>query len=199
MATKRKVKRYADGSGLDDFEGVDRAIAANTDTGEWARGENYGDNTTGDERVAMARAPAREATDEEMRAAFEESKAKAPRAKPASKPAASKPAASTTKTETKTETKAKYETPYDRMNRQNREDAKTREDTMNESLRLARRAPATGRTLADQAARLSNDFRSSRLGRALTAFGFKEGGKVGSASKRADGIATRGKTRGKMV
>ncbi len=29
--------------------------------------------------------------------------------------------------------------------------------------------------------------------------GFKKGGKVSSASKRADGIATKGKTRGKMV
>jgi hypothetical protein len=29
--------------------------------------------------------------------------------------------------------------------------------------------------------------------------GFAKGGKVGSASKRADGIAMRGKTRGKMV
>lgn len=29
--------------------------------------------------------------------------------------------------------------------------------------------------------------------------GYKHGGKVGSASKRADGVAQRGKTRGKMV
>jgi hypothetical protein len=29
--------------------------------------------------------------------------------------------------------------------------------------------------------------------------GMKKGGSVGSASKRADGIATRGKTRGRMV
>ena len=29
--------------------------------------------------------------------------------------------------------------------------------------------------------------------------GMKKGGKVSSASKRADGIATRGKTRGRMV
>jgi len=28
--------------------------------------------------------------------------------------------------------------------------------------------------------------------------GYKKGGKVGSASKRADGIAVRGKTKGKM-
>jgi hypothetical protein len=30
-------------------------------------------------------------------------------------------------------------------------------------------------------------------------YGFKKGGKVSSASKRADGIATKGKTKGRMV
>ena len=35
--------------------------------------------------------------------------------------------------------------------------------------------------------------------RLRAAFGFSKGGSVGSASKRADGIATKGKTRGKMV
>ena len=34
--------------------------------------------------------------------------------------------------------------------------------------------------------------------RNMSTFGFKKGGKVCSASKRADGIAIRGKTRGKM-
>jgi hypothetical protein len=29
--------------------------------------------------------------------------------------------------------------------------------------------------------------------------GFKAGGKVGSASKRADGIASKGKTRGRII
>ena len=69
MATKRKVKKYADGSDMGDFAGVDEAVARNSDSGEWARGENYGDNTTGDERVAMARAPARGASAEEVMAA----------------------------------------------------------------------------------------------------------------------------------
>ena len=36
------------------------------------------------------------------------------------------------------------------------------------------------------------------LGAASQALGMKKGGKVSSASKRADGIAQRGKTRGKM-
>lgn len=60
------VRKYADGGMVqDDATGVDEAVARNaaddanraTATGEWARGENYGDGTTGDERVAAAKAP----------------------------------------------------------------------------------------------------------------------------------------------
>ena len=43
MANGGMVKAYADGGTMSD--------------GEWMRGENYGDGTTGDERVAMARDP----------------------------------------------------------------------------------------------------------------------------------------------
>jgi len=39
--------------------------------------------------------------------------------------------------------------------------------------------------------------RGERIG--LKEEGYKKGGKVGSASKRADGIATKGKTKGKFV
>ena len=35
--------------------------------------------------------------------------------------------------------------------------------------------------------------------KARRSMGFKKGGKVGSASKRADGIATKGKTRGRII
>lgn len=55
---KPTVHNYADGGVVqDDVTGVDDAIQRNSDNGEWMRGENYGDGTTGDERVAMARAP----------------------------------------------------------------------------------------------------------------------------------------------
>jgi hypothetical protein len=37
------------------------------------------------------------------------------------------------------------------------------------------------------------------FGNIKKALGFKSGGSVSSASKRADGIAMKGKTRGKMV
>ena len=40
---------------------------------------------------------------------------------------------------------------------------------------------------------------SAREYEAYQGAGYKKGGKVGSASKRADGCAQRGKTRGKMV
>ena len=39
----------------------------------------------------------------------------------------------------------------------------------------------------------------AREGEAYEYAGYKKGGKVGSASKRADGIAVKGKTRGKIV
>jgi len=42
------------------------------------------------------------------------------------------------------------------------------------------------------------DAQDARDRAKIKSMGFKEGGKVSSASKRADGIAKRGKTRGKM-
>lgn len=67
------VRNYADGGMVqDDATGVDEAVARNaaddanraTATGEWARGENYGDGTTGQERVDMAKAPEMAVKDE---------------------------------------------------------------------------------------------------------------------------------------
>lgn len=49
MATKRKVRRFATGEFIDN----------ESESGEWAGDENYGDGTTREERVAMAKAPAR--------------------------------------------------------------------------------------------------------------------------------------------
>jgi hypothetical protein len=40
---------------------------------------------------------------------------------------------------------------------------------------------------------------TDQAGRAAAALGMKKGGKVSSASKRADGCCVKGKTRGKMV
>jgi hypothetical protein len=49
---------------------------------------------------------------------------------------------------------------------------------------------------AEQAAKNTATLRSQGMGGGM---GMKKGGKVSSASKRADGIATKGKTRGRMV
>jgi len=76
--------------------------------------------------------------------------------------------------------KPKYETPYDRMNRQNREAAASRKsaaDTERATLRENVRKGTSGGT------------------NPKTLLPMKRGGSVSSASKRADGIAIRGKTR----
>jgi hypothetical protein len=71
-------------------------------------------------------------------------------------------------------------------------------------------APSAPRDTGDEAARMANRFKKPALrqetmreraesyNRKRGIPGYKEGGSVGSASKRADGIAQRGKTRGKM-
>jgi hypothetical protein len=46
--------------------------------------------------------------------------------------------------------------------------------------------------------KFSDTGKSTRLRALLGTFGLKKGGTVSSASKRADGIAQRGKTRGKV-
>ena len=54
----RPVLKMADGGIVDEFGDYDNAVNANSENGEWARGENYGDGTTGDQRVEAARARA---------------------------------------------------------------------------------------------------------------------------------------------
>jgi len=85
--------------------------------------------------------------------------------------------------------KAKYETPYDRMNRTNREGAAAKESTAAETARLRQRnMPAS-------------KFDASKVNpkTLLPAKGYAKGGSTSSASSRADGIAQRGKTRGTML
>lgn len=60
--------------------------------------------------------------------------------------AAAKPAASTASADT---AKPKYETPYDRMNRTNREASAAKSETASETARLASRVPAKGRGVID--------------------------------------------------
>ena len=96
-----------------------------------------------------------------------------PAAKPAPKAAAPAPAPAP---------KPKYETPYDRMNRENREAASARKSSAD-----------------SERSTLQKNIREGSSGRVnpKTLLPMKKGGMVksSSASKRADGIAIRGKTR----
>jgi hypothetical protein len=110
--------------------------------------------------------------------------------KPATKPAA-KPAARVTDTGDETArlaarrtapAKPKFESSYDRMTRRNREEA-------------AARAASTPRGQD----RILRDVRPGAVNpNTLLPTGMKKGGVVSKASGRADGIAQRGKTRGKI-
>ena len=85
---------------------------------------------------------------------------------------------------------AKYETPYDRMNRSNRESG-TDFDSMVGKLK-SRIAGASDR---GQDRILTGIKKKSDENKFMGSTGMKSGGKVSSASKRADGCAIRGKTR----
>lgn len=84
--------------------------------------------------------------------------------------------------------KPAYETAYDRMNRQNREAA------------AAKSSAASGERETLKKNMRERDFGKGKIDSKtlLPTKGYKSGGSV-SASRRADGIAMRGKTRGKMV
>jgi hypothetical protein len=79
---------------------------------------------------------------------------------------------------------AKYETPYDRMNRVNREEA-------------AAKKVAKANEPAPKRSGYSVPKSSEFTG--MGGMKFAGGGKVSSASKRADGCATKGKTKGTMI
>jgi len=79
---------------------------------------------------------------------------------------------------------AKYETPYDRMNRINREEA------------AAKKAAKTSEP-APKRSGYSVPKSSEFTG--MGGMKFEKGGSVSSASKRADGCAVKGKTKGRFV
>jgi hypothetical protein len=68
---------------------------------------------------------------------------------------------------------------------------------------LSRMMPTMAKAARDEmrAARALREYVPARAreGEAYEYAGYKKGGKVSSASKRADGCAMRGKTKGKMV
>jgi hypothetical protein len=87
--------------------------------------------------------------------------------------------------------KSAYETPYDRMNRLNREAAQAKADTDAETRKLRSANPPSGRGVIDTSNVNPN-----------TLLPYKKGGavkKMASASRRGDGIASKGKTRGRLL
>jgi hypothetical protein len=107
-----------------------------------------------------------------------------------------KPATKTVKTVVETtEPKAskpveKYETPYDRKNRQNRE-AGIDFDSMVSKLKNR----ITGASDRGQDRIITGMRKNAGANMGMGNTGMKKGGKVSSASKRADGCCIRGKTR----
>ena len=85
---------------------------------------------------------------------------------------------------------AKYETPYDRMNRTNR-DAGIDFDSVVDKVKKR----ITGASDSGQDRILTGIKKKSDENKFMGSTGMKSGGKVSSASKRADGCAIRGKTR----
>ena len=88
----------------------------------------------------------------------------------------------------------RYETPYDRMNRSNRESG-TDFDSMVGKLKDR----ITGASDRGQDRILTGIKKRADENKFMGSTGMKSGGKVSSASKRADGCAIKGKTRGKMM
>ena len=84
----------------------------------------------------------------------------------------------------------RYETPYDRMNRTNRESGVDFDSMLGKLKNLI-----TGASDRGQDRILTGIKKKSDENKFMGSTGMKSGGKVSSASKRADGIAIRGKTR----
>lgn len=185
MATKRKykAKRYNGefGSDVDAANATDDPIESLNKSRGWTdTGES---SATPEKKMSFkeAFASARKAGDK----TFEWQGKKYTTEVAAAKPKAT--SATDTGDETKrlaSRTRPTYETPYDRMNRQNRE------------------AEAVSKASRDsERAALRENVRSGTSGKVnpKTLLPMKKGGSVSSASSRADGCAQRGKTRGRMM
>ena len=90
--------------------------------------------------------------------------------------------------------KEKYETPYDRMNRTNRESGVDFDSMIGKLKNRIANAPNSGQDRI-----LTGMKKNAGTNMGMGSTGMKSGGSVSSASKRADGIATKGKTKGTMI
>lgn len=90
--------------------------------------------------------------------------------------------------------KQKYETPFDRSRREDREAGR---DVGSIAGRIKERVMGSGDRGQN---RILRDVRPGAINpKTMLPTGMKKGGSVSKASSRADGIAQRGKTRGKMI
>lgn len=194
MAT-RKPRRFVEGGVTS--EDLEAANASEDPIAELNSRKGW---TGGEESPEPAAAPARKQSFKEAFAearrgggkTFEWNGKKYTTEMAGEKPAASRPATRAAAADTGDETarlrsrapapKPKYETPYDRMNRRNREEAAAR----------------TASTPRGQD-RIMRDVRPGEVNpKTLLPTKMKSGGSVSKASGRADGIAQRGKTRGRI-
>jgi hypothetical protein len=166
MAT-RKPRKFVDGGDIEAANATDDPIASLNASRRWTDSEAGPAKKSFKEAFAEARKSGGKSFEWEGKKFTTDLASDKPKAAAVSTPA-----------------KEKYETPYDRMNRQNREAAQSKADTKAETERLAKRSPAPGRGV----------FKTSE--QKFMGSGMKKGGSV---SSRADGIAQRGKTRGKYL
>ena len=226
MATKRKVRRYAEGDFVD----------TESESGEWAGDEDYGDGTTRAERVAMARSPSYKPKFDAGEAGMME-KEPEENFKPTPTPTPKAKAPIVTKDQ------------LSAFQKKHGSD-KTLRDYMNNQQGLTRRGEKAVDEIAEVASKRADDRKAaapeakpalkyqslqdraksyaderaksgvgmygtkksepkeerkplplkstkSETGNAFMGVGMKKGGSV--ASRRADGIASKGKTKGRMV
>lgn len=182
MAT-RKVKRYDDGGEVDPLESANRSSESQEVAGEAILKGMRDAEAAKPSNFREAFAAARKAGDK----TFEFGGKKFTTEMAGEKKAAPKPETTKVEASKTTSTKSSYETPYDRMNRMNRETEAAKRETDREVANLRSRHPAPGRGVINTRNINPNTLLPSKMAK---------GGMT--ASKRADGIAQRGKTRGKV-
>lgn len=188
MATKRKVKRYEEGGDIAAANESDDPIAYLNKSRGWT---DTGEDTT------STRSMSTKSTPETKKDTFKEAFASARRAgdktfewngKKFTTEVASKEKPKSSEQTTTT----KYETSYDRMNRENREQGRDFDSLVSGLKNRIMSAGSRGSALPLKSTK-------SESGNKFMGAGMKGGGKVSTASRRGDGIAVKGKTKGRFV
>jgi hypothetical protein len=184
MATKRKVKRYDEGGMTE--EDVRSFAGTPENDSNAGMAEAYEEPVAKKRSFKEAFAEARKAGDKSFE--WEGKKFTTEFASPKKAPERV-----VAKKEEVAVEKPKYETSYDRMNRQNRESGKDFDSLVSGLKNRIMTASTRGND------RLLRDASIRKSDQKFMGSGMKKGGSVSSASSRGDGIAQRGKTKGRMV